>query len=54
VLNDSETRDSTAIAYYQEVYNTSYANGEVTADCLGMLQYMACALSYPTCTDSDD
>jgi hypothetical protein len=42
------------MAYYQEIYNTSYASGDVTVDCLGVLQYMACALTYPTCANGND
>jgi hypothetical protein len=54
VLNDSESRDARAIEYYQDIYNNSYSAGEVDETCLGVLQYTACARTYPTCANEDD
>ena len=51
---DQTPYDCAEIAYYQDIYNNSYANGEVDLECLGVLQYTACALAYPTCANDDD
>lgn len=54
VLNDSVSRDAKAMEYYQLIYNNSYSIGEVNEECLGVLQYTACAATYPTCANGDD
>jgi hypothetical protein len=54
VLNDSPSRDAKAIEYYQLIYNDSFSIKEVNEECLGVLQYTACAATYPTCADGDD
>lgn len=54
VLATSDARDTAAISYYQDIYKNSYSMGAVDEECLGILQYMSCALNYPTCSDTDD
>jgi hypothetical protein len=51
VIAENSTRDAQAIAHYKDIYSKSYSNGEVGKECLGMIQYIACAAAYPTCSD---